>query len=66
VDYEHGLERLYDAFYGSDPIRLTKRLDGRYEVTGGYHRLLVARETGLEKIAASVAEETAPAAEDTP
>ena len=55
LDYEHGYRRLYDAFYGSEPIRLNKMGD-RYTVTGGYHRLMVARELGLETIPASVVE----------
>jgi len=55
LDYEHGYRRLYDAFYGNEPIRLNKMGD-RYSVTGGYHRLMVARELGLETIPASVAE----------
>jgi len=55
VDYEHGCERVYDAFYGSDAIRLNKT-DERYEVVNGYHRLAVAEEVGLDMVPAQVIE----------
>jgi hypothetical protein len=58
--YEHGLERLYDAFYGGEAIRLTRMRDGRYDVTNGYHRLRAARDAGLRSVPASVVEETTP------
>lgn len=59
LDAEEGLEhadgyrRIYDAFYGGEPIRLEKVGDS-YQVTNGQHRLFVARELGLESIPASV------------
>jgi hypothetical protein len=55
VDYEHGIRRIYDAFYGNDPIRLEK-IGNTYKVVGGYHRLHVAKELGLTEIPASVVE----------
>lgn len=57
VEYQYGLLRLYEAFYGDEPVRLTKMRDGRYEVTNGRHRLFAARAAGLESIPASVVEE---------
>lgn len=54
LDYAHGYRKVYDAFYGTiDPIRL-ERVGDVYQVIGGYHRLLVAREMRLTSIPASV------------
>ncbi len=54
LDYTRGYRIIYDAFYGTtDPIRLEKTHD-RYQVIGGYHRLLVAKELGLHSIPAHV------------
>lgn len=55
VAYTDGYRRVYDAFYGSDPIRLEKS-EGGYKVIGGYHRLLIAKHLGLPEIPASVVE----------
>jgi len=55
LQYEHGYERIYDAFYGGDAIRLTKR-GNQYDIINGYHRLFVAKELGLEYLPASVVE----------
>ena len=56
-DYQHGLERLYDAYYGSEPIRVTRLKSGRMEVTNGRHRLFVAKQAGIRTVPASMAEE---------
>lgn len=54
LDDVRGYRKIYDAFYGTtDPIRLEKTHD-RYQVIGGYHRLLVAKELGLHSIPAQV------------
>jgi len=58
LDYEHGYRRVYDAFYGNEPIRLEK-IDGVYHVVGGYHRLFVAQQLGLKTIPANVVEKVA-------
>lgn len=55
LDYAHGSQRVYEAFYGQEPIRLEK-IGDRYSVTNGYHRLFVAKELGIETIPASVVE----------
>ena len=55
LDYEHGYRRVYDAFYGNEPVRLEKDGD-KYSVVNGYHRLNVAKELGIESIPASVIE----------
>ena len=57
-DYEHGLQRLFDAFYGDGRIRLT-RLGSRYVITNGQHRVFIARQLGLATLPASVAEQIA-------
>lgn len=57
-DYEHGLERLYDAYFGSEPIRVTRLSSGRLEVTNGRHRLFVAKQAGVRTVPVSLVEET--------
>lgn len=51
--YQDGYRCIYDAFYGDEPIRLEK-INGRYQVINGYHRLFVAQQLGLTAIPASV------------
>jgi hypothetical protein len=55
LDYEHGYQRVYDAFFGDDSLRLDARADGSYGVTNGYHRIYVARELGLRTLPARIA-----------
>lgn len=55
LDYQHGYQRVYDAFYGDSAIRLGK-VDDNYDVTNGYHRLAVARELGFKTVPARVIE----------
>lgn len=53
--YEYGTQRIFDAFFGRDCITLDKgRNDGKYGVTNGRHRILVARELGWTAIPARV------------
>ncbi len=53
LDYQNGYRCVYDAFYGDEPIRLEK-MNGRYQVVNGYHRLFVAQQLGLATLPASV------------
>ncbi|MGB0383839.1 MAG: hypothetical protein ACPGWR_03365 [Ardenticatenaceae bacterium] len=53
LEYANGYRCIYDAFYGSEPIRLEK-VGESYQVTNGQHRLFVARQLGLKNIPASV------------
>ena len=53
LDYQDGYRRVYDAFYGDEPIRLEK-MNGRYQVVNGYHRLFAVQQLGLTTIPASV------------
>lgn len=55
LQYETGYERIYDAFYGGDAIRVNKTGD-RYDIINGYHRLFVAKELGIEEIPVQVVE----------
>jgi hypothetical protein len=55
LDYEHGYRRVYDAFYGNEPIRLDKDGD-TYSVINGYHRLFTAKEMGFQTIPSLVNE----------
>ena len=55
LQYEHGYERVYDAFYGDDAIRVNK-MGEKYDVINGYHRLFVAKELGLETLPIQIVE----------
>jgi len=55
LDYEHGYQRVYEAFFGDDCLRLDAHPDGSYGVTNGYHRIHVARELGLRTLPARIA-----------
>ncbi|GAK60502.1 hypothetical protein U27_00399 [Candidatus Vecturithrix granuli] len=55
LPYEHGYERVYDAFYGDDAIRVNK-MGEKYDVINGYHRLFVAKELGLETLPIQIVE----------
>jgi len=55
LDYANGYQRVYDAFYGGDAIKLEK--DGEdYRVINGAHRLFVAKELGIQTVPARVKE----------
>ena len=45
---------FYDMFLGSDRIRVSRRGDGSLDVTGGRHRLLIARELGIKSLPGEV------------
>lgn len=55
LDYAHGRQRLYDLYYGSDPVRLDKVGD-QYDIVSGRHRIFAAKELGLATIPAHVRE----------
>lgn len=54
LGYEHGYQRVYEAFFGDDCLRLDARPDGSFGVTNGYHRIHVARELGLRSLPARI------------
>lgn len=51
--YPDGYQRVFDAFYGGDRIRL-ERHAGQYTVINGFHRLAVARDLGIDSVPAEV------------
>lgn len=55
LDYSDGRQRLYDLYYGADPVRLDKVGD-QYDIVSGRHRIFAAKELGLATIPAHVRE----------
>ena len=55
LNYEHGQQRVYDLYYGSDPIAVDKDGD-KYDIVSGRHRIFAAKEIGLDFIPARVKE----------
>ncbi|MCW3488671.1 hypothetical protein [Dethiobacter alkaliphilus] len=56
-DYQNGHQRVYDAFFGHDHIRLERwQGDDVYSITNGRHRIAVARELGWSVIPAGTAD----------
>lgn len=46
LDYVHGYQRVYEAFYGAQPIKVYK--DGStYDINGGRHRIWLAKRMGI-------------------
>lgn len=55
LDYANGQRRVYDLYYGRDPIRLNK--DGsEYHIIDGRHRVYAAKVVGLDTVPAHVIE----------
>ena len=55
VAYADGYQKVYDAFYGDDAVRLNKDSD-QYNIVNGRHRIALAREMGISSIPARVIE----------
>lgn len=55
LDYAHGYQRIYDAFYGDDAIRVNKDGD-EYDVINGRHRIWLAKRMGIRKLPTRVIE----------
>ncbi|MBP1468940.1 hypothetical protein EYB53_024745 [Candidatus Chloroploca sp. M-50] len=53
LDYAHGYQRIFDAFYGDSHIRLEK-IGTTYTIINGQHRLFIARQLGVKAVPASV------------
>lgn len=54
-DYEHGLQRIYEAFFCQDFIYLERRRSQeKFDITNGRHRVRVALDLGWEAIPARV------------
>ena len=55
LSYEHGRQRIYDLYYGSDAICLNKDGDS-YDIVHGRHRIFAAKRLGLKTVPARVIE----------
>lgn len=55
LPYEHGYQRVYEAFYGDTAIRL-ERIGNQYTIINGRHRLWLAKQMGIETLPAYVVE----------
>jgi hypothetical protein len=53
LSYEHGLQRVYDAFFGESHIQLSRSVvPGPFDITNGRHRVRLAQELGWDAIPA--------------
>lgn len=58
LDYENGSRKLYDLYYGDDPVVLNK-VGSDYDITSGRHRIFAAQHEGIDSIPARVKEKMA-------
>ena len=56
LDYQHGTLKIYDAFYGRNPISVCKVGDSYTIANGGYHHMYIAKDMELETVPARVYE----------
>lgn len=49
LDYPNGYQRVYEAFYGNEPIRVIKN-GNNYEITNGRHRIWSAKKLGIKTL----------------
>jgi hypothetical protein len=49
LDYPNGYQRVYEAFYGAEPIRIIKDGD-KYDITNGRHRIWAAKQLGIKTL----------------
>jgi hypothetical protein len=59
LDYQHGYQSVYEAFYGDTAIRLEKDGD-RYNIINGGHRIWLAKRNGISSLPARVIEREPP------
>jgi hypothetical protein len=53
LSYEHGIQRVYDAFFGESHIQLSRSVvPGQFDITNGRHRIRLAQELGWDAIPA--------------
>ncbi len=57
LEYAHGQRRIYDLYYGLDPIQVDK-IGAQYTINAGRHRIYAAKALGLDTIPARVMEKT--------
>jgi hypothetical protein len=53
LPFTAGYQKIYEAFYGDDAIKLTKVGD-TYDITNGRHRIWLAQRMGIETLPARV------------
>lgn len=51
---DRSLARLYDTTFGSNAVTLSRNADGSHSVNGGYHRIWMARQQGVQSIPARI------------
>jgi hypothetical protein len=56
LDYRGSTLRIYDAYYGRNPISVCKIGDSYTIANGGYHRMFVAKEMRVDTVPARVYE----------
>lgn len=57
VKYEHGLQRVYEAFFGADPIYLSRGRDAaQFSITSGRHRIKAAIDAGWTAVPAKTSD----------
>jgi exonuclease VII small subunit len=49
LDFGGGFQRVYDAFYGTDCIKVNKD-QGSYDIDNGRHRIWLAKRMGVEQL----------------
>lgn len=60
--YEHGLQRIFDAFFGLDHVHLDRaNAAGMFSVTNGRHRIRIAQELAWDAIPAKLDQREGPA-----
>lgn len=55
LSYPDGYQKVYDAFYGDDAVRVVK-IGSHYEIDKGRHRIYLAKESFAREIPARVIE----------
>jgi hypothetical protein len=58
LDNSHGKRKVYDLYYGNDPVAVEK-IGDQYNIITGRHRIFAAQTLGLETIPARVMEKSA-------
>lgn len=55
LEYSNGYQRIYESFYGNDPIRIERDGD-KHTVINGRHRVWLAKQMGIKTLPASIVE----------
>jgi hypothetical protein len=57
LDYSSGYQRVYDAFYGQDALRVEKN-GNNYDIINGRHRIWLAKQMGIDQLPVHLIEKT--------